>query len=90
MISMDKDSELIDSAAQDSLSQFAKRLKEFATKVEVREASYWQLVFLQSKANGCSYRAENLPDSKWHWPKGTWFQEQRRHCLDSGKFAGHQ
>jgi len=92
MISMDKDSELIDSAAQDSLSQFAKRLKEFATKVEVHEdtASYWQLVFLQSKANGCSYRAENLPDSKWHWPKGTWFQEQRRHCLHAGKFAGHQ
>jgi hypothetical protein len=42
MISMDKDSERIDSAAQDSLSQFAKLLKEFATKVEVREdtASY--------------------------------------------------
>ena len=53
MISMDKDSERIGSAAQDSLSQFAKLLKEFATKVEVREdtASYWQLVFLQSKAN---------------------------------------
>ena len=62
MISMDKDLERIDSAAQDSLSQFAKLLKEFATKVGVREdtASYWQLVFLQSKANGCSYRAENL------------------------------
>jgi hypothetical protein len=42
MISMDEDSEPIDSRAQDSLRQFAKLLKEFATKVEVREdtASY--------------------------------------------------
>lgn len=67
-------------------------VKEFATRIEVREdtASYWQLVFLQSKANGCSYRAENLPHLKWQWPKGTWFQQQRRHRLHAGKFAGHQ
>lgn len=83
VISMEKASEPIDCRLEDSLSQFAKLLKELATKAEVREdtASYWQLVFLQSKANGCSYRGENLPDSKWQWPKDTWFQEQRRHCL---------
>ena len=83
MISMDKASEPIDSTAQDSLSQFAKLLKEFATKVEVREdtASYWQLVFLQSKANGCSYHGEDLPHINWKWPKKTWFQEHLSHHL---------
>lgn len=38
--------------------------------------SYWQLIFLQSKANGCSYRGADLPHSNWQWPKNTWFQEQ--------------
>jgi hypothetical protein len=58
---MDKDSERIDSAAQDSLSPFAKLLKEFATKLEVREdtASYGNSSSCRAR-NGCSYRAENL------------------------------
>ena len=77
--------------ARDSLSGVAELVKGLITRDHVTEEklSYWQLVFLQSKANGCSYCAENLPDSKWHWPKGTWFQEQRCHCLHAGKFAGH-
>jgi hypothetical protein len=38
--------------------------------------SYWQKIFLQSKANGCSYCGEHLPQSNWKWPKNTWFQER--------------
>ena len=36
--------------------------------------SYWQLIVLQSRANGCFYQFEKLPQVKWHWPTGTWFQ----------------
>ena len=36
--------------------------------------SYWQLIVLQSRANGCFYQFEKLPQVKWQWPTGTWFQ----------------
>lgn len=36
--------------------------------------SYWQLVFLQSRANGCDYDVEDLPHAYWQWPTNTWFQ----------------
>jgi hypothetical protein len=36
--------------------------------------SYWQLVFLQSRANGCFYDVEDLPHANWQWPTNTWFQ----------------
>ena len=36
--------------------------------------SYWQLVFLQSRANGCVYNVEDLPHANWQWPTNTWFQ----------------
>ncbi|MGH7832452.1 MAG: hypothetical protein ACREQK_02310 [Candidatus Binatia bacterium] len=36
----------------------------------------WQLIFLQSKVNGCAYRGEDLPQRKWEWPKNTWLQER--------------
>ena len=44
--------------------------------------SYWQLVFLQSKANGCLYQGEDLPQINWAWPKNTWFQERNHHLKD--------
>jgi hypothetical protein len=58
----------------------AKPLKKRGTKIKFHEnkASCWRLIFLQSMANGCAYRGEDLPYSKWQWPKGTWFQQQRR------------
>ena len=58
----------------------AKPLKERGTKIKFHEnkASCWRLIFLQSVANGCAYRGEDLPHAKWQWPKGTWFQQQRR------------
>jgi len=36
----------------------------------------WQLIFRQSKVNGCPYYGEELPPQTWDWPKGTWFDER--------------
>jgi hypothetical protein len=58
-------------------------------KMDENKVSYWQLVFLQSKANGCSYRGENLPHLKWQWPRDTWFQEQLSHHLKALELAAH-
>ena len=77
--------------ARDSLSGVAELVKGLITRDHVTEQklSYWQLVFLQSKANGCSYHGENLPHINWQWPKNTWFQEQLSHQLgDAGLAAG--
>jgi hypothetical protein len=38
--------------------------------------SHWQLIFLQSRVNGAFYRGDKLPQHKWAWPNGTWFQER--------------
>ena len=81
--------------AQDSLSGVAGLAKEVFTGTRVygdekNKVSYWQLVFLQSKANGCSYRGEDLPHMKWHWPRDTWFQEQLSHHLKALESAAHQ
>ena len=68
--------------AQDSLSGIAELVKVVFTRTRVDGAerdklSYWQLIFLQSKANGCRYRGESLPHAQWRWPRDTWFQEQQ-------------
>jgi len=70
--SLAKESSAMSSSDRDSLSGVAALVKE---------VSYWQLIFLQSKANGCSYRDENLPNMKWQWPRDTWFQEKLSHHL---------
>jgi hypothetical protein len=54
---------------------------------EEDKISYWQLIFLQSKANGCSYRDKDLPHMKWQWPRDTWFQEQLSHHFKALEFA---
>ncbi len=56
----------------------------FVTRSQVHEdkqeeLSYWQRIFLQSKANGCFYRGEDLPETNWDWPRNTWFQERLSH-----------
>lgn len=73
-------------------SGVAERVKGLSTRDHVHQdkLSYWQLIFLQSKANDCSYRGENLPHIKWQWPRDTWFQEQLSHHLKAPKFAAHQ
>jgi len=75
--------------ARDSLSGVAELVKGLITKDHVTEEklSDWQLVFLQSKANGCSYHGEDLPHIKWQWPKNTWFQEQLSHHLGDAELA---
>lgn len=66
---------------ENSLSAVAERVKELLTRTRVREdkLSDWQLLLLQSKANGCSRRDEDLPQKNWQWPKNTWFQERLIH-----------
>jgi len=63
--------------AQDSL------VRRLITRDPVHgdKLSYWQLVFLQSTANGCFYHGRDLPHNIWAWPKHTWFQE-RLHLKD--------
>ena len=34
----------------------------------------WQSVFSQSRANHGHYDEDRLPEFRWEWPKGTWFQ----------------
>jgi hypothetical protein len=77
---------LIGFLAQDCLRGVAALVKEVFTRTRVygdeeHKISYWQLIFLQSKVNGCSYRDEDLPHMKWQWPRDTWFQEQLSHQL---------
>lgn len=58
---------------------------DLAKRLRIREhgdqhrLSYWQLILLQSKVNGCLYRGDDLPPSKWAWPKYTWFQKRLSH-----------
>lgn len=67
----------------------ADRVKEFLTRDHVHrdKLSYWQIIFLQSKANGCLYRGENLPQTNWEWPKKTWFQERLGRHLKNLEFT---
>lgn len=77
----DKELSPIGILLENSLSVVAERAKEFLIRARVREdkLSDWQLILLQSKANGCSCRHEDLPQKNWQWPKNTWFQERFRH-----------
>ena len=79
---------------QNSLSGLAARVNEVLTgtlvdSTEDEKTSYWQLVFLQSKVNGCSYRGEALPHAKWQWPRNTWFQGKMTRRLKALELAGH-
>ena len=47
--------------------------------------SSWQLIFTQSKANGCLYKDDRLPDYPWQWPQKTWFSNA---CFTPGKDDG--
>jgi len=45
--------------------------------------SYWQLVFLQSKANNGPYDEDELPQLNWKWPQGTWLQKRLRYVRET-------
>jgi hypothetical protein len=79
----------IGSLAHYSLSSVAELGKGLITRHHVPEErlSDWQLVFLQSKANGCSYHGKDLPHINWQWPKNTWFREQLSHHLGDAEHA---
>ena len=47
-----------------------------ATTDESKKPSYWQMVFLQSKANGTNYSEDDLPGGNWVWPKETYLQRR--------------
>ena len=90
--SLAKESSAIGSSHRDSLSGVEALIKEVFTKTRVYgdeedKISDWQFIFLQSKANGCSYRGEDLPHMKWQWPRDTWFQEQLSHHLKDLELA---
>jgi hypothetical protein len=81
--------------AQDSLSRVAALVKEVFTRTRVYgdqegKLSYWQLIFSQSKTNGCCYRGEDLPHVKWRWPRDTWFQEHLSEHLKALECAAPQ
>jgi hypothetical protein len=70
----------IGNLAPGSFSGIAELVREVFTRTRVSrdeadKISDWQLIFSQSKANGCAYRGEDLPHVKWRWPRDTWFQE---------------
>jgi len=81
----------IGALAQHSLSGVKDLMKKILAKPHVDEdkMSCWQSIFSQSKANGCSYRGEDLPHMKWQWPRDTWFQEQLSHHFKALEFAAH-
>ena len=81
-----KESSAMGSSDRVSLNGVAALLKEVFTRTrsygeEEGKISYWQLIFSQSKANGCPYRDDDLPNMKWQWPRDTWFQEKLSHHL---------
>lgn len=52
-----------------------------------KKLSYWQLIMLQSKANGCFYCGDDLPQVNWKWPKNTWFQERLSQHINNFQLA---
>ena len=67
---------LIASQAHNSMGAADIRWKYLAAKLGDGDVklSYWQLIFLQSRVNGCFYKADDLPLANWRWPQHTWFQ----------------
>jgi hypothetical protein len=74
---------------QDPLPAADHRSKDILGQIADDEAklSHWQFIFLQSRANGCFYNVEELPHTKWQWPKNTWFQDRLSQKLTDGEFA---
>ena len=48
-----------------------------------KKISDWQLIMLQSRANGCLAKLEKLPQTNWCWPKHTWFQDRLSRYLST-------
>jgi hypothetical protein len=46
------------------------------TEPQLKNPTYWQLIFLQSRVNGAPDNAEALPVQSWDWPKDTFLQRR--------------
>src|SRR5258706_2674422 len=42
----------------------------------------WKSVFIKSRMNEGYYDENCLPDVRWEWPKGTWFQARLDYARD--------
>jgi hypothetical protein len=69
---------LIDST---SLNKLERGEKMKSMDVNLYKPSYWQVIFLQSKVNGATYKGEGLPLRGWDWPKNTYLQRRLRRDL---------
>jgi hypothetical protein len=68
-----------------------RRAKMKSIDGTLHKPSYWQLVFMQSKANGAAYNGEGLPRRSWDWPKNTYLQrrlgqEKYLHAVENSRF----
>jgi hypothetical protein len=71
------------------LTREARDIPFTKTQVAEDKISYWQLILLQSQANGCFYHGDDLPYNIWAWPRKTWFQERLSHHLKDLEIAAH-
>lgn len=44
--------------------------------------SAWESIFFQSPVNSGYYDEDELPQSNWEWPNGTWFQSRLDYIRD--------
>lgn len=48
----------------------------------------WESIFLQSPVNDGYYDEDRLPQIKWDWPSGTWFQARLDHLRERHPVMG--
>jgi hypothetical protein len=89
---LEMESPAIGTLAQHSLGFVAQLVKGLLTRDldQEKKISYWQLIFLQSRANGCFYPFEDFPQVRWQWPEETWFQERLSQKLRDDGFAAQR
>ena len=75
-----------------SLNVVAELVKDRLSGIldRVNRISYWQLIFLQSRANDCRYHFEDFPRVRWQWPTDTWFQERLSQKLRDTEFPAQR
>ena len=79
----------VGSLAQHPLNVVAELVQDLftGTSNHDNELSYWQFIFMQSRANGCSYDVDELPQVNWQWPRDTWFQERLQQNFRNAEFT---
>jgi hypothetical protein len=48
----------------------------------------WESIFRQSRVNNGYYDEDKLPQSKWDWPRETWFQARPDQTRDQNPITG--